>query len=432
MKKFFLLLKKELKEMLSPQLWIPFVAVMVIFYIVGNVANKQMEEQSSTKDSLAVVDLDNSQLSIDSIKAVSSVANVVSFNVSDDNALLEAMEREKINAGMIIPKGFEKNLLAKGKTQLQTYALLNNFSVLAGKKLAIADISTNIINETISTVMINSATQSTTAENLKKPIEARGFVSANGKIREGNSTQLLSYILGQTTVIPVVLFVVIVMASQMIASAVATEKENKTLETLLSLPISRRIIVTSKMLSAGLVSLLMASVYMLAFKNMNGGVSGAMSGITSGADSVEIAQSLGLKISTIGYIELGSLLFLAILLALSIAMILGAFAEDAKSAQGVVAPLMILVMIPYFITLFMDINSLSAPIRYIIYAIPFSHIFLAMPNILLGNHSAIIAGGAYMLILFIVFVLIAAKIFSSDLILTMKLNFSKKKIKTPN
>ena len=220
------------------------------------------------------------------------------------------------------------------------------------------------------------------------------------------------------------------MASQMIAAAVATEKENKTLETLLSLPISRRAIVTSKMLSAGLVSLLMAGIYLFGIRSFNSGISGMAVGVAPAQatqDASQIAQALGLKITTLGFVELGVILFLAILLALAIAMILGAFSEDAKSAQGVVAPLMILVMIPYFITLFLDVSTLSSIVRYIIYAIPFTHVFLAVPNILQGNHLVIAAGAIYMLILFIVFVLIAAKIFSSDLILTMKLNFSKKK-----
>ncbi|OQA52310.1 MAG: ABC-2 family transporter protein [candidate division WS2 bacterium ADurb.Bin280] len=430
MKKFFLLLKKEIKEMLSPQLWIPFVAVMVVFFIVGNVASKQMQQQSKEKEKILVADLDNSLLSKNSIDAIATVADVVNAKSSGGVHLLNEMNEQKINSALIISRGYERDLLSGKKAQIQTYALFNNFSVLAGKKLAIADASTAIINEYVSSIMINIATSSNKSDNLKRPIEVKTFVGSNDKIVQGNSTDLLSYILSQTTIVPVVLFVIIIMASQMIASAVATEKENKTLETLLSLPISRKTIVTSKMLSAGLVSLLMAGIYMLAFKNMNSGVSGAMSGISVGENISELASELGLKITTIGYLELGAILFLAILLALSIAMILGAFAEDAKSAQGVVAPLMILVMIPYFITLFMDINSLSEPIRYVIYAIPFSHIFLAMPNILLANHNAILAGGLYMLILFVVFVYLGAKIFSSDLILTMKLNFSKNKTKS--
>jgi len=427
MKKFYLLLKKEIKEMLSPQLWVPFIAVIVVFMIVGNVANKQMKEQNSGKDSIAIADLDDSKLSIASIETVSNIADVIKVETIDSSDLLQAMKEKGVATGIIFPAGFEQDILQTGKAQLDTYALMNNFSVLAGKKLAIADVSTAAINETISTMLINNKVPSGNADTLKKPIIVKSYVSANDKVREGSSSQILGYVLGQTTTIPVVLFVVIIMASQMIASAVATEKENKTLETLLSLPISRKVIVSSKMIAAGLVSLLMAGVYMLAFRNMNTGISGAMSGIPNSPDASQVAQELGLKISTTGFIEIGVILFLAILLALSIAMILGAFAEDAKSAQGVVAPLMILVLIPYFISLFMDINSLSPIFRYFIYAIPFSHIFLAMQNILLGNHTAIFLGGAYLLILFIVFVLLAAKIFSSDLILTMKLNFSKKK-----
>lgn len=427
MKKFFLLLKKEIKEMLSPQLWVPFIAVIVVFMIVGNIANKQMKEQSSGKDSIAIADLDNSKLSMASFETVSNIANVIKVETGGSSELLRTMKDKGIATGIIFPAGFEENILQTGKAQLDTYALMNNFSVLAGKKLAIADISTAAINETISTMLINNKVASGNADMLKKPIIVKSYVSANDKVREGNSSQILGYVLGQTTTVPVVLFVVIIMASQMIASAVATEKENKTLETLLSLPISRKIIVSSKMIAAGLVSLLMAGVYMLAFRNMNTGISGAMSGITNGPDTSQIAQELGLKISTTGFIEIGVILFLAILLALSIAMILGAFAEDAKSAQGVVAPLMILVLIPYFMSLFLDINKLSPIFRYFIYAIPFSHIFLAMQNILQGNQTAIFSGAAYLLVLFIVFVLLAAKIFSSDLILTMKLNFSKKK-----
>ena len=339
------------------------------------------------------------------------------------------MKASGVSVGLIIPKGFEDNVLLTGKANIQNYAVLNNFSVLAGKKLAVLDTSTAIINELISNMLINSQTNSTNAAVLKKPITAESFVASKDKVQKGNPNQLLTYVMSQTTSVPVILFVVIIMAAQMIASAVATEKENKTLETLLSLPVSRKAIVSAKMLAAGLVSLLMAGVYMIGIKSFNNGVSNIFSGgaTTGGEDVSQIASSLGLKLTTVGFIELGVILFLAILLALAIAMILGAFSEDAKSAQGVVAPLMILVMIPYFLTLFMDVNSLSAPVRYLVYAIPFSHIFMATPNILLGNNLFLLFGAFYMFVLFIIFVLIAAKIFSTDLILTMKLNFSKKK-----
>lgn len=427
MKKFLILLKKELKEMLTPQLWIPFFAVIVVFFVIGNVANKQIKQQSTVKDKIAIADMDHSELSVAAVQAIGQSAEVVNITSRDSQDFIGQIKTRNIPVGLIIPKNFEQNVVSTGRGDVESYAIMSDFSAMSGKKLGVATTSTALINEMVSSYLISSKLGNADIAALKQPITTKNYVSANGIIKEGSAISLLSYILSQTTTIPTVLFVVIVMAAQMIAAAVATEKENKTLETLLSLPISRKAIVASKMLGAGLVSLIMASIYMLGIKNMNSGISGMASGISTGESTSQLAAELGLKFGVAGYLELGAVLFLAILLALSIAMILGAFAEDAKSAQGVVAPLMILVMIPYFLILFMDLNSLSPIVRYIIYAIPFSHIFLAMPNILLGNHWFVMAGAAYLLVLFIVFVLLAAKIFSSDLILTMKLNFSKKK-----
>ncbi|MGZ5454167.1 MAG: ABC transporter permease, partial [Candidatus Aminicenantales bacterium] len=110
-----------------------------------------------------------------------------------------------------------------------------------------------------------------------------------------------------------------------------------------------------------------------------------------------------------------------------LAMILGVLAEDFRSAQTMIMPLMFMVMIPYFISLFADINTVSLPIKIFILAIPFSHPFLVSQNLYLGNYGMIAAGLAYMLIVFVILVVFAARIFSTDKILTMKLRFGKKK-----
>ena len=50
-------------------------------------------------------------------------------------------------------------------------------------------------------------------------------------------------------------------------------------------------------------------------------------------------QKLGLSFSTTGYVVLGLAMFLSILVALAIAMILGVLAEDFRSAQNMIMPL---------------------------------------------------------------------------------------------
>ncbi|RLE05837.1 MAG: ABC transporter permease, partial [Candidatus Aminicenantes bacterium] len=57
-----------------------------------------------------------------------------------------------------------------------------------------------------------------------------------------------------------------------------------------------------------------------------------------------------------------------------------------------------------------------------------SHPFLASQNILLGNYGIVFGGILYMLLFFGVLIFIAARIFSTDKVLTMKLRFRRKKV----
>ena len=93
-----------------------------------------------------------------------------------------------------------------------------------------------------------------------------------------------------------------------------------------------------------------------------------------------------------GYILLGLSVFAGIMVALSIAVILGAFAEDLKSVQIIITPLMMVVLLPYLITMFIDINTASPVLKWLIYAIPFSHPFLAAQFIFAQNFTMVVAG----------------------------------------
>lgn len=105
------------------------------------------------------------------------------------------------------------------------------------------------------------------------------------------------------------------------------------------------------------------------------------------------------------------------------AVILGAFAEDVKGIQAVMAPLLVMLAIPYLLVTFFDVSSLSPVFKWLIYAIPFSHSFLAPQALILEQYNFIVAGAAYQLIVLTTLIIIAGRIFSTDAILTMKLNF---------
>ncbi len=231
----------------------------------------------------------------------------------------------------------------------------------------------------------------------------------------------------QSLLIPIVLMMIVMYSSQMVISAVAMEKQDKTLETLLTVPIKRTSIITAKMLAAGLVGLISAGVYMFGYRGMLGGLGKEAARIGAQAGGSALMQKLGLSFSTTGYVVLALALFLSILVALALAMILGVLAEDFRSAQTMIMPLIFMVMIPYFISLLADINTVALPVKIFILLIPFSHPFLVPQNLYLGNWGMIAGGLAYMLVVFVALTIFAARVFSTDKILTMKLRFGKKK-----
>ena len=75
----------------------------------------------------------------------------------------------------------------------------------------------------------------------------------------------------------------------------------------------------------------------------------------------------------LGYLLLGASLFLAILTALSLAMILGLFVRDSRTAQSMGMPIVLLIVFPFFALLFKNLGSLPFSLKLVIYLNPFAH-----------------------------------------------------------
>ena len=114
------------------------------------------------------------------------------------------------------------------------------------------------------------------------------------------------------------------------------------------------------------------------------------------------------------------------MICLSISIVLGSLANDAKASQTVILPIMLLVMVPYVISILTDINSLPMAVRTVVYAIPFTHTFMAMGNLMFGNTAIYAFGLIYQIIVFAVCMYFALRLFKSDKILTMSLNIGQK------
>jgi ABC-2 type transport system permease protein len=254
---------------------------------------------------------------------------------------------------------------------------------------------------------------------ILNPISLQEKSIVNGKGADVSSSVLFSLMISQSIAMPVGIMTLLIFAMQLAATAVASEKEEKTLETLLTMPIKRTTILAGKLTGSIMVALVGAVAYLL-------GLSYYMSSLTglTGTTSVDLA-TLGLAPTIESYTILGVSLFMALLSALALAISLSVFADDIRGAQAMVGPLSILFIFPMIFTMFTDINSLPFPLSIILMAIPFTHAMLATNVAFTGNYIGAIAGIIYMTIFTIVVLYIASRLFGTEKILTAKLSFKR-------
>lgn len=430
MRRFLVLLKKELLELATPQMLIPFVMPVLIFALIGNLVGSQSTADSTSRV-LKVLDQDASAASaviIDTARETGFTVEMI--DATDEKAALAQMRDDGGQVLVVIPDGFGETLGASKSASISSYTEVKGTSALGSRDAMMLTETLAIASDKLRDAALVAAAPQTDPAFLKSPVVIKPNVIVGDASAPVSIDVIMGFLATQTTFVPIVMFIVIIFAGQMVATAVATEKENKTLESLLAMPVSRTGLVAAKMLASGLLALVAAAWYMVGMnfymKGMIEGLGGpeATQGITSAG---KIAEKLGLTLGAGDYVLLGLSVFAAILVALAVALIIGAFAENVKAVQALITPFIIIVMVPYMLSLFLDFSTLPQATRLIVMAIPFTHPFLAAPDLLLGDTVPVLWGIAYQTVWFIVLVVLAARIFSSDRILTMKLKIGRKK-----
>lgn len=431
MRRFFVLFRKEFKELATLQTLVPFVLIMAVFALIGQVVGAQGTEAEAQR-TIAIIDQDASAASRLVIQSAEAAGFAVTTpDTADPKAVLENESGPSVL--VVIPDGFGASVDAGSQAKLDTYVAVRNFSVMGSSDAAALSSAVAVLSQTLQRQLVVAEAPGLDPEVAMRPLAVAEHVVIGSREAAVSPDVVMGFIMTQTTFVPIVLFVVIMFASQMVAAALASEKENKTLESLLAMPISRSAIAIAKMVAAGLIALGSAAAYMVGLRYLQDGLTKGFAGegaTDAVAESARVASDLGLTLGTSDYVLLGVSLFFAILVALAISLILGAFAENVKAVQPLLTPLIMAIMIPYFLSMFVDVSALPAGARVLIYAVPFTHPFLAAPSLFVGNTQPVLLGIAYQALWFVVLVIVAGRIFRSDRLLTMRLNLSRKRAKS--
>jgi len=424
MKNFYNILKKEIKELMTKQMILGLIFMMVMFGIMGNFM-KGFREKDDELINLAVLNLDKSQYSegiLDKLSQQKTIEIAEITEIDIEKAIEQAREKEA-NVLLVIPENFEEDIKEKKRVDLEIYSIIKGLSI----KGMISDATVNSIigsiNREISINFIQEAFPDKNPGDIMNPLNIKEFVVVKDKMTSGNSAMIEGLAVSQSIMIPIILMMLIIYAGGTIVTSMVSEKENKTLETLLTLPVKRISIVIGKMTGATVVALLMAGVFLGGFRYY---MSSAIPVIPG---SETILEDLGLTMTPLSYILLGISLFLAILIALSMSMILGIFAQSTKNAQIMNMPIVLLAMIPYFLLMFQDIEMLSLPMKIFLYAIPFAHPIIASKALIFQNYPIVLGGIVYMIVFAAVTMYIVVWLFNTDRVLTAKFSLKKLRIK---
>jgi ABC-2 type transport system permease protein len=400
------IIKKEFKELFVLSTLLPIVIIAIVFGSVGSMIGN-VGQSMEAKPVIGIVDRDDGGFSDIAMSILSETANVI-YDGSDNEEGLEEIKKENGVALLVIPENFSQNIYASQPGEIELYWIMRGTGMMDSISSSVAEGLIQAVNQGISTELIQEGSSADPALVLA-PTKRIETTFLKGKEIEGLSpSQLGTMLMSQSIVVPIVVMMLIIMAGSSVISSMGLEKENKTLETLLTLPVRRSHIVIGKIVGSALVGMIMAGIYMIGFSRY----------MNSFQFSDMNLADFGLALGMPDYLLVGISLFVALLAGLSLCIVLGTFAKNYRSAQALVFPITALAMISMFTTIFKDLDTLPIVLRIIAFAIPFSHPMMAMRALMVDNYWLVISGIAYTAIFTVVMVVIAVRIFNSDRLLT--------------
>jgi len=423
LKGFGNILVKEIKELVrDPKVLLAMLIVpLIMFPVLGGIMGYSMQSarEQAEKTALLVVDNDGWYWSKNFTEYLNSFVKVfVVNNITLNNTVtLKLLSDHNATQLIEIPSGFSANMTEYKNGNITINATVNFYGVFSGGGI-FQEVGSAIIDDLVSGF-----------NRLVAPNAVYTFKSAiiKGEIQKNVDPSMLSRLmLSQAIAMPITIMILLTYSMSIAATSVAMEKEEKTLETLLTLPMDRFAILMGKLSGSILIAAVGAVAYMIGFNYYMGSFTASF-GATLDLVSVGLAPSL------FGYLLLGVSLFVTLLSALALAVIMSAFSEDVRGAQSLVGNITPIIIIPALVLMYVDVTSLPIALKIFLYALPFSHPIIAAKAVTMGDYLTVAFGIAYVAIFTFVIMYAASRLFATEKILTAKLKFRwlRKRTKKP-
>ncbi|MBA7604856.1 hypothetical protein ES703_11984 [subsurface metagenome] len=417
------LVVKEIKELVrDPKILLGVVLMPLIMYpIMGSAMNisQQSMMRAMASASFAVYNEDEGVVVDSFLEYIYTNNTVHTIEAGSLEDAIMAFQDTNASTLLYVREGYSDNVTQGVRAYLKLYANLKSLSIVETESPNAVSGLINIYSYYLSISKIEGYIAETggiaEADSIRSPIRTTSASIIKGNVLEVAPSAIFSIVMNQSITLPMMTMLTLVFAIQMAATSIALEKEEKTLETLMTLPVSRMTILGGKLAGSIVVSIFGAIASMAGFGYYMNSAFAFAPEMTSMATE---GFSLGLK--PFGLALVGINIFITLVSALALAICLSVFSDSVRGAQSLTGILFIPIFIPAMILMFSDIKMLPTTMQWILLAIPYTHSILASKAAFLGDYSAAIGSIAYITAFTVVVLYIAARIFSTERILTSR------------
>ncbi|HMD78981.1 MAG TPA: ABC transporter permease [Nitrososphaerales archaeon] len=423
---FRTLVVKEVRDIIKDKkLVIGMILVpLVIFPAMGAVINlsTQSAQTAGSSSTFAVMNLDGGNYSTVAVAYFSAIPNDTVTPIapqSVQSAMKEATS-QGLSSLVVIPPGFSDTIAHRRQATIDTYTTVSGFGVAqatsAGRLSAVVD----SFGSYLTAYYLETSAPGLNSSVVTSPLTLNESSFLNGALINASPSAVTGAGLSQSFALPIATLIVAIFAMQIAATATAIEKEQKTLETLLTLPVSRFQILASKLLGSTVIAAVGAVTSIIGFSYY---YSELLSSSSGSAVAVNLAPTWSY------YAILGVLMFLNLAMATALAIVVSLFVSDVRGAQAIVGYFSFPIILPSLLVILGDFNIMPWPLKTALLAIPFSYVAIVSVTGLFGNYVYAAIGIVYLTAWIIASLYIASRIFNSERILTSGFTFGRRKKK---
>ena len=410
------LIKKEIKETFRNPRYLIFTILfpLILFPAIGYLYSfsfQSFKERVSTATVL-VVNNDSGELGRLFIRFLNETLKIRTILGSEAD-----LNNTNYLAAIVLPDDFTSKLNSQETPKVKVYARLGSISFTS---MGIARFGQTLISQ-----FENLLKETILREKGLDPQFFNHMIVTEEYVyveewRKTVTTDFLNTMAIQVYFVPWLIFGLIISILQVSAAMLSEEKEYKTLETLLTLPIDRKVLALEKIIGSMIVALAATAAYLVGFViYFYLGSNIFFNEFTSFQITIDT--------SILGIITI--LFFLTTLITGGLGLIISLFTQDTKTAEsltgGVSMPLLFLVLMGSFV----DVSSLPSYVLAIYYSLPYTYLMKSFEYLLVGRYDMFLIGIGVNIVWLIAILTILARMFNSERLLTMKISFRRRKKK---